>query len=85
MRFNRRCRKPVNLRADPFEQHMQAPDYPNYAVDKLWTVLPMQAAVEQHLATFKEFPQRQKSGDFNMDDIIKSVMRAAKKARGGGN
>jgi arylsulfatase A-like enzyme len=27
--------QPVNLRADPFEQHMQAPNYPNYAVDKL--------------------------------------------------
>ncbi len=75
--------QPVNLRADPFEQHMQAPDYPNYAVDKLWTLLPIQALVEQHLATFKEFPQRQKSGDVDMDSIVKSVMQATAKVRGG--
>jgi arylsulfatase len=62
---------------------MQAADYPNYAVDKLWTVMPIQAVVEQHLATFREFPRRQKSGDFNMDEIIKSVMRAAERTRGG--
>jgi arylsulfatase len=75
--------QPVNLRADPFEQHMQAPDYPNYAVDKLWTVLPIQAVVEQHLATFKEFPQRQKTADFNMDAILKNVLEATARVRGG--
>jgi arylsulfatase A-like enzyme len=31
---------PVNLRVDPFEQHMSAPYYPFYAGEKLWTVLP---------------------------------------------
>jgi len=27
----------VNLRVDPFEQHMDAPSYPVYAGEKLWT------------------------------------------------
>jgi arylsulfatase len=28
---------PVNLRNDPFEQHMDAPCYPIYVGEKLWT------------------------------------------------
>jgi hypothetical protein len=62
---------------------MQSPNYPNYAVNKLWTVLPIQALVERHLASFKEFPQRQKQVDFNMDEILKNVMQASAKVRGG--
>jgi arylsulfatase A-like enzyme len=75
--------QPVNLRADPFEQHMQAPDYPNYAVNKLWTVLPIAALVEQHLATFKDFPQRQTPIDVDVNAMMKRVMAAAAKVRGG--
>ncbi|MGH6707442.1 MAG: sulfatase-like hydrolase/transferase, partial [Bradyrhizobium sp.] len=75
--------QPVNLRADPFEQHMQAPAYPNYAVNKLWTVLPIAALVEQHLATFKDFPQRQSPIDVDVNAMMKRVMAAAAKVRGG--
>jgi arylsulfatase A-like enzyme len=69
--------QPVNLRVDPFEQHMDAPAYPIYAVDKLWTILPMAALIKQHLETFKAFPQRQRGGLVNMDAIISGVMNAA--------
>lgn len=75
--------QPVNLRSDPFEQHMQAPNYPNYAVNKLWTVLPIAALVEQHLATFKDFPQRQSPIDVDVNAMMKRVMAAAAKVRGG--
>ncbi len=75
--------QPVNLRADPFEQHMESGNYPNYAVDKLWTVLPVQAIIGEHLATFKDFPQRQKSGDFDMDTILKNALQAGEKSRSG--
>jgi arylsulfatase len=75
--------QPVNLRSDPFEQHMQAPNYPNYAVNKLWTVLPIAALVEQHLATFKDFPQRQSPIDVDVNAMMKRVMVAAAKVRGG--
>jgi hypothetical protein len=34
--------QPVDLRADPFEQHMDAPSYPIYAGENFWTVLPAQ-------------------------------------------
>jgi len=75
--------QPVNLRADPFEQHMKAPDYPNYAVNKLWTVLPIAAIVEQHLATFKEFPQRQQVALIDIEAMVKRATQGIAKVRGG--
>lgn len=39
----------VNLRADPFEQHMDAPYYPLYAGEKLWTVLPAGYILKLHV------------------------------------
>jgi arylsulfatase len=62
---------------------MQAPDYPNYAVNKLWTVLPMAALVEEHLATFKEFPQRQQVAVIDFQAMASRVMYQVSKARGG--
>ncbi len=74
--------QPVNLRADPFEEHMNAPAYPLYAVNKLWTVLPIAALVQQHLATFKDFPQRQKTGSLSIDDMVGHVMKAVESGQG---
>jgi hypothetical protein len=50
---------PVNLRVDPFEQHMNTPYYPFYAGEKLWTVLPAGYILKLHADTFIEFPPRQ--------------------------
>ena len=74
--------QPVNLRADPFEQHMQAPAYPLYAVNKLWTVLPIAAMVQMHLATFKEYPQRQRSGDLDINAMVDRVMTSVSRQQG---
>jgi arylsulfatase A-like enzyme len=68
--------RPVNLRADPFEQHMDAPYYPIYAGEKLWTVVPAQAFVHQHLESFKAFPQRQNPAGFNLGDAVGQALRA---------
>ncbi|MCP3391081.1 arylsulfatase [Bradyrhizobium sp. CCGB12] len=68
--------RPVNLRVDPFEQHMEAPYYPIYAGQKLWTVVPAQAFVNQHLQSFKAFPQRQNPAGFNLGDAVGQALRA---------
>src|SRR5215831_15236098 len=68
--------RPVNLRADPFEQHMDAPNYPLYAGEKLWTVEPASAFVQQHLESFKAFPQRQNPAGFNVGDAVGQALRA---------
>ena len=69
--------RPVNLRADPFEQHMDAPNYPLWAGEKLWTVVPASAFVQQHLDTFKAFPQRQNPAGFNLGDALRQALRAS--------
>src|SRR5215212_7621075 len=69
--------RPVNLRVDPFEQHMDAPSYPIYAGEKLWTVLPAAALIQQHAATFADFPPRQAPPDFNPQAIVDVALKAA--------
>jgi arylsulfatase A-like enzyme len=74
--------QPVNLRVDPFEQHMQAPSYPVYAGDKLWTVMPAAAIIQQHVASFEKFPPRQAPPNFNPEAMVASVMHAAATRQG---
>jgi arylsulfatase A-like enzyme len=74
--------RPVNLRVDPFEQHMDAPAYPLYTGEKLWTVLPAAAIVQQHAATFMDFPPRQAPPDFNPQGMVEAVLHAAAQRQG---
>jgi hypothetical protein len=69
--------RPVNLRVDPFEQHVDAPSYPIYAGEKLWTVLPAAAIIQQHADTFTDFPPRQAPPDFNAQSIVDATLKAA--------
>ena len=74
--------RPVNLRNDPFEQHMEAPSYPVYAGEKLWTVLPAAAILQQHMATYEEFPPRQAPPGFNMGAMVEGVIKSATEGAG---
>jgi arylsulfatase A-like enzyme len=74
--------RPVNLRADPFEQHMDAPAYPLYVGEKLWTVLPAAAIVQQHVASFTEFPPRQAPPGFNPQAMVETVLQTAAQRQG---
>ena len=74
--------RPVNLRVDPFEQHMDAPSYPVYAGEKLWTVMPAAAIVQQHVATFEDFPPRQAPPGFNPQSMVEAVIHAAANRQG---
>ena len=75
--------QPVNLRNDPLEQHMDSPNYSQYAGEKLWTVMPAGALLQQHMATFTDFPPRQAPPDFNPAAMAQNVLKAA--ADRGGN
>jgi arylsulfatase len=74
--------RPVNLRVDPLEQHMDSPSYPVYAGEKLWTVLPAAAIVQQHADTFVDFPPRQAPPDFNPQAMVDMVINAAAQRQG---
>jgi arylsulfatase A-like enzyme len=69
--------RPVNLRVDPFEQHMDAPGYPFYAGEKLWTVMPAGYLLKLHADTFKAFPPRQAPPDFNPGAMLAAATKAA--------
>lgn len=72
--------KIVNLRMDPFEDHVlfdESPMAARWMTDKFWAFVPMQVVVGQFLQTFKEFPQRQKSASFNIDQVLKQMEQGA--------
>jgi arylsulfatase A-like enzyme len=60
----------INLRQDPFEVTQDAKMFERWYGDKLWVMVPAQAIVGQFLMTFKEFPQRQKSASFNVQQVL---------------
>jgi arylsulfatase len=39
-------------------------------------MVPAQAFVGQHIATYKEFPPRQKPGSFNLDRVLEKLQQA---------
>jgi len=72
--------KITNLRMDPFEAHVSFSESPmamRWMGDKFWAFVPMQALVGYFLQSFREFPQRQKSASFNIDQVMKQLEEGA--------
>ncbi len=63
-----------NLRSDPFEraQH-EAGDYVRWFVEHAFVLVPAQAIVAQHLASFQQFPPRQKPGSFSVEQAMEKL------------
>jgi arylsulfatase len=69
-----RLPKLFNLRGDPFERaDHEAIDYPRWRIDHLFALVPAQAYVAQWLASFKEFPPRQKPASFGIDQVMERL------------
>ena len=70
-----RAPKLFNLRSDPFERaEHEAGDYDKWFVEHVFVIVPAQAIVGRHLATFQEFPPRQKPGSFSVDQAMEKLM-----------
>jgi arylsulfatase A-like enzyme len=70
--------KMVNLKQDPFERAMAESDlYLRWELDKLWLLVPVQQRVGTFVASFKDFPPRQRSASFNIDQVMEQLGRAA--------
>jgi arylsulfatase len=63
-----------NLRSDPFEraQH-ESGDYVRWFVEHAFVILPAQGIVAQHLASFAEFPPRQRPGSFSVEQAMEKL------------
>jgi arylsulfatase len=66
---NLRAPNIYNLRADPFERGTESFEYGRWMAHRMFLIVPSQAVVAQWLATFREFPIRQKPASFNLDEV----------------
>jgi arylsulfatase len=63
-----------NLRRDPYERAYRTSNtYYDWLIDRVFFLVPAQAYVGQFLATFKEFPPRQKPASFSIDQVMEKL------------
>jgi len=75
-----RVPKLFDLRADPFERtDHEAIGYSRWRIDHAYAILPFVGYVSQHLATYKEFPPRQKAGTFGLDQVLEKLQQGGEK------
>jgi arylsulfatase len=68
--------KLFDLRGDPFERaDHEAIDYGRWRAERVYLLVPAQAFVGQFLATFKEFPPRQKAASFSIDQVLEKLQQ----------
>ena len=66
-----RAPKLFNLRTDPYERaDITSNTYYDWMIDRIWVFTPAQAYVAEQLKTLVEFPQRQKSASFNLEQVM---------------
>jgi arylsulfatase len=66
--------KMFNLRTDPFERaDITSNTYYDWMLDHAFLVVPAQQLVGRFLATFKEYPPRQKPASFTIDQILERL------------
>ena len=74
-----RIPKIFNLRTDPYERaDITSNTYYDWLLDHAFMAIPAQAYVATMLQTFAEFPPRQKSASFNLDQVITKLQETAK-------
>jgi arylsulfatase len=69
-----RVPKIFNLRADPFERADESFKYDDWLVEHLFAMYASQDIIAEWLSSFKEFPPRQKSASFSIDQIVEAMM-----------
>jgi arylsulfatase len=63
-----------NLRRDPYERAtITSNSYFDWMLDRAYLLVPAQAYVGKFLATFKEFPPRQKAASFSLDQVMEKM------------
>jgi arylsulfatase len=71
-----RLPKLFNLRSDPFETaDHEGMDYERWRVEHVFLLVPAQQYVGQFLATFRDYPQRQKVGSFSLESVLESLQQ----------
>ena len=67
-----------NLRRDPYERaQITSNTYYDWMIDRAYLLVPAQDYVAQFLATFKEYPPRQKAASFSLDQVMEKLTTPA--------
>jgi arylsulfatase len=67
-----------DLRTDPFERARdESIGYPAWMIERAFLMVPAQAFVANWLASFKEFPPRQKPASFSLDRVMQKLTETA--------
>ncbi|WP_246657218.1 arylsulfatase [Methylocystis sp. B8] len=65
-----------NLRMDPYERaNITSNTYYDWLLDHAFMLIPAQTYVGQYLATFKDYPPRQKAATFSIDQALEKLKR----------
>jgi arylsulfatase len=68
----------TNLRRDPYERaHVTSNTYYDWMIDRVFFLVPAQQYVGKFLATFQEFPPRQKPASFSIDQVMELMMTSS--------
>lgn len=69
-----RVPKMYNLRTDPYERaDITSNTYYDWLIDHVYLLGPAQMIVAEFLATFKDFPPRQKPASFTIDQVLEKM------------
>ncbi len=69
-----RLPKMFNLRTDPYERaDITSNTYYDWLLDHAFLLVPAQDYVGKFLATFKQYPPRQKAASFNLDEVMQKM------------
>jgi arylsulfatase len=71
-----RLPKMFNLRMDPFERaDVTSNTYYEWLIRHAFLLVPAQALAAQFLATFQDYPPRQKPASFNLDEVVEKLQK----------
>ena len=63
----------ANLETDPFERHVDARGHDEWQENRAWLLTPAAIMIQEFSDSFKAFPPRQKSRDFDMSEVTKGI------------
>lgn len=67
-----------NLRRDPYERaSITSNTYYDWLIDHAYLLVPAQTYVGRFLATFKDYPPRQKAASFSLDQVMEKLQTSA--------
>jgi arylsulfatase len=72
----------IDLRADPFERTPEESfGYPQWLAERMFFMVPAQATVKAFVNTLKDFPPRQKSASWSLDEVLETASHAGGAAK----